>query len=65
MKIQIENKDKPKTNYWKYHEKRCTNKSNKTHEQIKWNPNKPIKNQIEPIEKPTTFVDLDLVEREN
>ena len=32
-------------------------KPNKTHKQIKWNPNKPTK-------KPTTFVDLDLVERE-
>ena len=31
IKIEIENKDKPKTNHWKYHETRCTNKSNKTH----------------------------------
>ena len=41
------NKHNSKTNHWK----RCTNKSNKTHKQIKSNPNKPTKNQIKPIEK--------------
>ena len=66
-KIEIENKDKLKTNHWKYYETKPINKSNEsqtkpTHklEETQTNPHK--KNETH--RKPQSLYNSDLVERE-
>ena len=70
MKIEIENKDKLKTNHWKYYETKPINKSNKsqtkpTHKskETQTNPQKK-KKKNEAHRKPQSLYDSDLVERE-
>ena len=59
MKIEIENKDKLKTNHWKYYETKPTNKSNESQtkpkhksEETQTNPQKKMK----PTENPKAFM---------
>ena len=64
MKIEIKNKDKRKTNHWKYYEINAqTNQTKLTHKSKETQTHKQ-KNQMKPIEKQKAFMDLDLVERE-
>ena len=68
-KIEIENKDKPKTNHLKYYETKPTNKSNEsqtkpTHKSKETQTNPQNIRQNETHRKPQSLYDSDLVEIE-